>query len=211
VPWHNFLFLRILNIVHETYPAFTPKINVHSATALNDVFRLHRPVVLVTVHNIVSPGIVLALEERGVRAAMIVREYPGQLLDALQCGAAIEVIYQSKQALLQARQKLRNGACIVCCADESVDGQLWMRPGIFEFARKMEAQVIFGAAQVSRTGEIDITLEPAPPEDNSPEAMAEDFIQFRDGTLIFKKTWKIGGADRWVQPSPHGVMGQNPR
>lgn len=204
VPWHNFLFLRIINIVQDKYPSFTPTVNIHSDGSVWAMCNPHRPVVLITVHNAISPSIILALEERGVRASMIVYQYPAQLLDTLRCGAEIDVIYRSKQTFLQARQKLRDGSCIVCCADESVDGQLWMRPGIFEFARRMEAQVLFGAAQVSRTGEIDITIEQAHSRDKSSEAMAEDFIEFLNAVLISKKTWKIGGADRGDQPSPRG-------
>jgi len=194
VPWQNFLFLRVLNIVKETYPSFAPTINIHSATVLGELFGKHDPVVLVTIHSAISPAIVLALEESNLSASMIVQRYPEQLLETLKSDNRIDVIYKSNRALLLARQKLRNGTWIVCCADESVDGQLWMRTEIFEFARKMKARILFASAQVSRKGEIDLVIRQAPAADRSLEATAEKFIEFLDDTLPVKKTWKIGSA-----------------
>src|SRR5262249_41711996 len=76
VPWRNFLFLRVVKIVKETYPSFTPTINIQSTTALADLFGRHDPVVLVTIHSALTAAIVLALEESNLSASVIVGDYP---------------------------------------------------------------------------------------------------------------------------------------
>jgi hypothetical protein len=191
VPWQNFLFLRVLNIVKETYPTFTPAINIRGSTALGDLFGRHDPVVVITIHSLISPAIVLALEESNLSASMIVMEYPEELLHTLKSGKRIDIIYLSNWALLLARQKLRNGTSIVCCADDVAEAQLLMRTRIFEFAQKMEARILFALAQVSQMGEIDIVIRQAAAADKSPKRLVENFLEFLGDTLPVKKTWKI--------------------
>jgi hypothetical protein len=116
---------------------------------------------------------------------------PQEELTILGGNSKLDVICRSKYSLVEARQKLRQGKWIVCCADvESgkTSEPLLMGTGIFHFAKRTDAEIMFAVAQVSNDGEI--VVEFARGDANSNE-IANDFIAFLDSVLMIKKKWKI--------------------
>jgi hypothetical protein len=65
---------------------------------------------------------------------------------------------------------------------------------IFDFARKLEAKVIFSVTQVSKEGEICIALSRMKHSMSSTES-AKEFISFLNSVLTVKKNWKVYTAD----------------
>jgi lysophospholipid acyltransferase (LPLAT)-like uncharacterized protein len=193
INWKTVLFRRALEIVKAKHPNYKPKIHVRGGEIIADFINSKAKVVVVTIHSFISISIIRALKEFGKEAVLIAVSDEQQIAEIMGCDFKLNIIKRSKYALLQARQKLRQGNWIVCCADApGAGGELLMVTGIFDFARKMEAQIIFAVAQVSSNGEIDIACgRTHVSEALSSSESAKEFITFLDSVLTIKKKWRI--------------------
>jgi hypothetical protein len=192
VPWKNVLFRRALEIVTAKYPNYKPKTHVRGGELIAALVHSKENVVVVTIHNIISVSIIRVLKDFGVEAVLIAGGGKQQIVEIMGCDFKLNIIFPSKYAFIQARRNLRQGKWIVCCADYESNGELLMSTGIFDFARKMEAQIIFAVAQVSNNGEIDIACGRTHiGKALSSNESAKEFIAFIDSVLMVKKKWKV--------------------
>jgi hypothetical protein len=159
-------------------------------------------VILVTIHNGISLSIIRMLKDIDKESCLIAADTDQTREFSLySCDYEADVIKRSKYVFLKARDKLKQRKWIVCYADEMQEeaglsnGELLMGTGIFDFAHKMGAHLIFCLAQVSNNGEIDIKFgRPDVGSYLSSNEMAKKFISFLDSALVVKKRWKVG---RW--------------
>jgi hypothetical protein len=193
IPWETFLFVRILEIVRRENPSFRPKVKLIGSELIEELIKTKEKVVLVTIHSFVGLIILQILKELGVEVALVGVGRPQM---ELLGGSQIDFIPPSKYVFLQARQKLKQGKWISCSADYLPDksDEFMIGTAIFDFARKLEARVIFSVAQVSKEGEICIALSSMKHSMSSTEGVKE-FISFLNSVLTVKKKWKVYSED----------------
>jgi lauroyl/myristoyl acyltransferase len=193
IPWETFLFARVLEIVRKEHPSYRPKVKLIGGELIEELIKTREKVVLVTIHSFVGLIILQVLKELGVEVTLVAFGRPQM---ELLGGYQIDFILPSKYVLLKARQKLREGKWISCSADYPPDksAEFMIGTAIFDFARKLEAKVIFSVTQVSKEGEICIALSRMKHSMSSTES-AKEFISFLNSVLTVKKNWKVYTAD----------------
>lgn len=192
VPWQNILLRRAIQLVQDEYPDYKPTIRVVDPRIIEGLNAKKERVVIVTIHNEISSSIIRALKNFGVDSCLIATSDPSHLLKAWGCDAEIDVLRTSRYVLLSARGKILKGNWIVCCSDIAYNGELLVRKQIFEFARQMEAEIVFALANVSDQGDIEITCSaPALSARRSSTEEAEMFVRFLHTTLPDRRRWRV--------------------
>jgi hypothetical protein len=192
--WKAIVLHRVVEVINAKHPDYSPRIHLRGVELIYKIRNSKKNVVLVTIHTGISLSIVRVLNEFGIESSLIAVGNPQEELTILGGNCELDVICRSKYSLVEARRKLRQGKWIVCCADDApvesgkTNETLLMGTGIFNFAKRTEAEIIFAVAQVSNDGEI--VVECARGNANSNE-IANDFIAFLDSVLMIKKKWKI--------------------
>jgi hypothetical protein len=196
VHWKILLFRCVVQIVKAKYPDYKPKILVRGRELIEEFLNSNEKVVVITIHNAwICVSIIRMLRELGISSSMIAALNLQQELEFVGGNFKLDRIHRSKSCLLEARQKLNERQWIVSCADETQVGtsELLMSTGIFDFAKKMQAQIIFAVAQVSNKGEIEIACgRPEISKALSANENAKEFIAFLDLVSMAKKKWRIG-------------------
>ncbi len=204
VPLQNLVFKNILEVVRAKYPAYKPKLSVRTSESISSLFNIEENIIVVTIHTAVSSIIIEILQELGIKSSLIMYVAPNSPINSsvglLGYNSKIDVIPRSQDVFLIARRKLKEGRVICCCADDdvSMDNQLSVGTGIFDFAKIVGAKIICFMPQISDEGEVFIyfaainnTMEKLSSID-----LAQDFVSFINATSEKKKTFEISSWRR---------------
>jgi len=195
LPLQNLVFKIVIEVVRDKYQAYKPKISVRTGEDISTLFNIEEKIIVVTIHTAVSSIMIEILQDLGIKASLIMRSEVG----LLGSNSKIDVILRSQDVFLIARRKLKEGRVICCCADEiSMDNQLYVGTGIFDFANKMDAKIIYFIPQISDEGEVFIDLAAINNirEKLSSVDVAQDFVSFINAALEKKKTLKVSSWRR---------------
>ncbi|MDQ6869124.1 MAG: hypothetical protein M3178_12265 [Pseudomonadota bacterium] len=198
IPLQNFVFKNILEVVRTKYPAYKPNIRVRTSESISTLFNIEEKIIVVTVHTAISSIIIEILQELGIKSSFVMADASHRQVGVLGYNK-IDVILRSQDVFLIARRKLKEGRVICCCVDErSIYNQLYVGIGIFDFAKIIDAKIIFFIPQISDEGEVFIYLAAInnTMEKLSSIDLAQDFVSFINATSEKKKTFEISSWRR---------------
>lgn len=200
--WKNLMFIELVGAVKQHNPSFVPKLIIKNHQLLTDLVAQSSSIIVATIHTGTETSLNRMLEELGIKSSVIAasKNRPQRNSALIGLKGTVDIIARSGDTLLIARQKMREGMTICCCADFTIREigtlyhDLYMATGLFDFAKWAGARIIYAIPTLSGTGEIIINLsKPNIDENNSTSAgLALDFIQFISTATKEKQTWKIG-------------------
>lgn len=201
IDWQNYAFMQLMRSVNDRPDRFVPRIRVVNDTALTDLVEKNERVVVVTIHSRVDTVLNRVFEERGIDYSVIaVSTVTQRLSELLGLQGSVDLIPLTENSLLTARKKLSAGRVLCTCADftarvpSTLYQDNYVAEGLFAFARKCGARLVYAFAKVCEDGTIEISMAtPAIDEQRaSPHALAVDFVDFIRDRSPDGRDWKIG-------------------
>jgi hypothetical protein len=201
ISWRNFAYMLLLVGVKRIDPSFVPPLRAVNEEALRRVAGDDRPVVLVTMHARLVSCINKVLEDFGIASSVIaISEDTRRVSKLFGLKGEVDIIPLDSDSLVIARKKLKAGRLVCCCADFTVrrSGSLhhdrYVAEGLFTFAARQRASIVYALATVTEAGEVVINVYVPKITDstNSPRDLAADFVRFAADTLEELPAWKIG-------------------
>jgi hypothetical protein len=207
--WRGFALIALVSAVKRYDASFAPKIVTKNHHLLTEPVKRDSPIVVATIHTGTETSLNRMFEELDMESAVIAasKSSPQRLSGLFGLKGTVDLINRSSDAFLIARRKMKDGKAICCCADFTIReaGTLYhdhyMATGLFDFAKRARARVIYAVSTVSEAGEIIINLaKPGIKEENSTaEELAHDFIVFISALTNENQVWRIGS---WTPKTP---------
>lgn len=204
--WKSFALISLVREVKRHHPSFAPAIITKNRHILTEPANQGSPIVVATIHTGTETSLNRMFEQLGVKSSVIAASGGSEQRRSALLGlkGKADFIQRSNDSFLMARRKMKDGKAICCCADFTIReaGTLYhdryMAPGLFEFAKRAKAKVIYALPLVSDSGQIIINLSaPGIWEENSTaEELAHDFILFISTITSEKCNWKVGSPQR---------------
>lgn len=201
IDWKNFAFMRLLALADTGHDRFVPDIRVVNDAALSGLTEKKARIVVVTIHSRVDTVMNRVFEERGIPYSVIaIATAPQRSSRLLGLKGTVDLIPLGDDALLIARKKLTAGRVLCTCADFTLREPAtlyhdnYVAVGLFEFARKSKAQLVYAFTKVTEDGSVEISLaRPTLDEEHAPpDALARDFVDFIRAMSPDGRDWKIG-------------------
>jgi len=201
IDWKNFAFMRLLGLVDAGQGRFVPGIRVVNDAALAGLAEKNTRIVVVTIHSRVDTVMNRVFEERGIPYSNIaIATAPQRFSKLLGLKGTVDLIPLGNDSLLIARKKLMDGRQLCTCADFTVRAPAtlyhdkYVAVGLFEFARKCRAQLVYAFTKVTEDGTVEISMaRPTLDEEHaSPNALAGYFVDFIRAISPDGRDWKIG-------------------
>lgn len=201
IDWKNYAFIHLMRSVNDGPDRFVPRVRVVNNAALTDLVEKNERVVVVTIHSRVDTALNRVFEERGIDYSVIAISTGTQRSSTLLgLKGSVDLIPLTEDSLLTARKKLSSGRVLCTCADFTVRAPAtlyhdnYVAEGLFDFARKCGAYLVYAFTKVCEDGTIEISM--ATPTLNeqraSPHALAVDFINFVHANSPDGRDWKVG-------------------
>jgi len=201
IDWKNFAFMRLLRLVGAGQGRFVPGIRVVNDAALTELVESKARVVVVTIHSRVETVMNRVFEERDIPYSVIaVATAPQRASEMLGLKGTVDLIPLGDDSLLIARKKLTDGRVLCTCADFTVRAPAtlyhdnYIAVGLFEFARKCRARLVYAFTKVNEDGNVEISMaRPTLDEEQaSPVALAGDFVDFIRAISPDGRDWTVG-------------------
>jgi hypothetical protein len=125
-----------------------------------------------------------ALDRAGLQSAIITTNpvKPAEIQN-YNFSMSPQNIIRQRDVFIQARAALKSGRVVICDVDFIADKNLpsarvCISTSLFEFARKIKANLFFGYAQISPDGAMNCIFKVASPHSTSSQEDAQRFIEF---------------------------------
>jgi hypothetical protein len=211
ISWRNFAYMQLLSGVKKIDPSFVPPLRVMTDDVLTRLVGQGHLLVIATIHARLVSSLNKMLEDLGIASSIIaISEETRRVSKLFGLKGMVDIIPLDNDSLLVARQKLKAGRLVCCCADFTVrrSGTLYhdryIAEGLFAFAVKSRARVVYALPNVTDRGEVVITVAPPTISEtgSSPHDLATDFIRFIGGVQEERPDWSVGS---WAlrASSPH--------
>jgi len=200
ISWRNFAYMLLLSGVKRIDPSFVPPLCVINGEALRKLAD-DRPVILVTMHARLVSCINKMLEDLGIASSVVaISEDTRRVSRLFGLRGEVDIIPLDSDSLVVARQKLKAGRFVCCCADFTVrrSGTLYhdryIAEGLFTFAAKQHASIVYAVATVTEAGEVVVAMgvPKITVATSTPRDLATDFVRFAADAREELPAWKIG-------------------
>jgi hypothetical protein len=201
INWRNFAYMRLLEQVKARDLSFVPELERVNHRALTALAASGRPIVMVAIHARLISCLNKMLEDLGIASSVVaISDETNRVSKLFGLKGEVDIIPLDADSMLLARQRLKMGRLVCCCADFTVrrPGTLYhdryIADGMFAFAQKCHASLIYAVAGITDAGEARIVVaEPAVSENGcSSVELAADFIRFIESATDSPPGWKIG-------------------
>ena len=196
----NIVYLDILRMLNRLKIDFNAPILPVNEEPFLDLARHKRPLVIVGLHSDISTSFNPLAERLGVEWAVITSlpEAP-ERSKWFGLKGMLATIPDSDACFLIARQEMRHGKAIFCCPDffgerhPSRPREYFISSGIFEFARRTDATLIYVMPVLTESGSILYHFsDPRTAKDFvSVQAIIAEFIEYMKSFPEVHKEWKI--------------------
>jgi hypothetical protein len=193
--------MKLLERIDSGAERFVPALRVSNVEALTELADAKTAIVVVCAHSRVEYVINRVFENCGIEYSNIAISASVQRFsELLGLTGKVDLIPLADNSLLLARKKLKAGRLVRTSADFTarVPGTLYhdnyVAESLFEFARNCRAPIVYGVANVSDDGFVEVYFA-RPDVDQSevtPHALARDFVKFVCAVSPSPHDWKIG-------------------
>ena len=181
VPLRHVRHFRLRHAIKQVFPCYSP--TVIADPQMLELIR-QAPSVVASIHARTEFALCAALERAGQKCAIITADpvKPDEIQN-YDFSTLPQNILREGDVFIQARAALKSGRVLICDADFIADKDLpsarvCISTSLFEFARKVKANLFFGYAQVSPDGAMNCIFKAASPHSTSSQEDAQRFIEF---------------------------------
>jgi len=205
VPLKHVRHFRLRHAIKRVFPQYAP--TVVADYEMLDLMR-QTPSVVASIHARSEFAMCAALDRAGLQSAIITAfpVIPAEMQN-YNFSTPPQNILRERDVFVQALAALRSKRVVVCDVDFIVDqnlpgARICISTSLFEFARKVKANLFFGYTQISDDGDMNCIFKPAPLGSASAEEDAQQFIAFLAGVQSQLLDLTIGD---WTHPSRNQV------
>jgi hypothetical protein len=181
VPLRHVRHFRLRHAIKHVFPRYSPA--VIADPQMLELIR-QAPLVVASIHARTEFALCAALDRAGQECAIITADpvKPDEIQN-YDFSTLPQNILRERDVFIQARAALKNGKVLICDADFIADKNLpsarvCISTSLFEFARKVKANLFFGYTQISPDGAMNCIFKAASPHSTSSQEDALRFIEF---------------------------------
>jgi hypothetical protein len=181
VPLRHVRHFRLRHAIKQVFPRFSPI--VIADPQMLELIR-QAPSVIASIHARTEFALCAALDRAGQECAIITADpvKPAEIQN-YDFSTLPQNILRERDVFIQARAALKSGRVLICDADFIADKDLptarvCISTSLFEFARKVKANLFFGYAQISPDGAMNCIFKAESPHTPSSREDAQRFIGF---------------------------------
>lgn len=202
--WQNLVFNDALGAIQLRHPDFAPPTIIHGRDILKGAVASGRRLVMISVHTGLMESSMKVLDEEGCRIAFLrTRKPPANWLAPYRLTRRPNVILPDSDSLLLARKALKSGSVVYGCVDFTLkqSGSLisnrHVSLGLFEFARRNGASLLFSNARADAQGVVHTHFGQSTLIDSATDIFqfGQEFCDFVDATSAKLTDWSIVRTD----------------
>lgn len=171
---------KLRHAIKQVFPRYSPA--VIADREMLDLIK-KAPAIIASIHGRTEFAMCAALDRAGQKCA-IITAYPVEPaeMNIYNLSTPPQNILRERDVFIHARAALKSGKVIVCDVDFIADkdrpsARICVSTSLFEFARKVKANLFFGYTQVASDGTMNCILRAAPCS-TSPREDAQYFVAF---------------------------------